>query len=188
MNTFNARAEVTINLRSLGFMQDLKLVKDCVLYLDDLTESSVSSNLLSLLNNVSAVKKSDSAELLFDPTPPSVTTGNKTSFLVFKHQKYSTVPTEDIAFFYIRNEGVSIMRFDGREYCLSQSLLQVAEAVSSRQFYRVNRRYLVNFKAIKEVEHYFNRKLFVKLHVNSPDLLLINKERAQDFLTWLENR
>lgn len=112
----------------------------------------------------------------------------KTSFLVYRNQKYTTVPTDEIAFFYIRNDCTCIRRFDGQEYCLTQSLLQVAEAVAPRQFFRVNRRYLVNFKAIKEVEHHFNRKLLVQLMLPTPELLLINKERTQSFLTWMENR
>ncbi|HEY9195919.1 MAG TPA: LytTR family DNA-binding domain-containing protein, partial [Mucilaginibacter sp.] len=52
--------------------------------------------------------------------------GGKTSFLVFKNQKYTTVQTENIAFFYIRNDATSIMCFDRQEFALNQSLDQVA--------------------------------------------------------------
>lgn len=112
----------------------------------------------------------------------------KTSFLVFKNQKYTTVQTENIAYFYIRNEGTSMMCFDKQEFTLSQSLDQIAGSVSSKQFFRVNRQYLVNFKAIKEVEHYFLRKLYVKLLMETPDKLLINKEKSHSFLSWMEER
>lgn len=112
----------------------------------------------------------------------------KTSFLVFKNQKYTTVHTDNIAFFYIRNDATSIMCFDKQEYAVSQSLDQITNAVSSRQFFRVNRQYLVNFKAIKEVEHYFLRKLYVKLVVETPEKLLINKEKSTTFLSWMEER
>ena len=112
----------------------------------------------------------------------------KTSFLVFKNQKYTTVQTDNIAFFYIRNDATSIMCFDQQEFTLNQSLDQVAAAVSSKQFFRVNRQYLVNFKAIKEVEHYFLRKLYVKLVIETPVKLLINKEKSTAFLNWMEER
>jgi len=112
----------------------------------------------------------------------------KESFLVFKNQKYTTVQTENIAFFYIRNDASTIMRFDKQEFTLSQSLDQIAAMVSSKQFFRVNRQYLVNFKAIKEIEHYFLRKLFVKLVIETPDKLLINKEKTPAFLSWMEDR
>lgn len=112
----------------------------------------------------------------------------KTSFLVFKHQKYTTVKTNDIAFFFIRNETVSMMCFDEQEYSLNQSLDQIMNSVSSSQFFRVNRKYLINFKAIKEVEHYFLRKLFVRLLMDTPDKLLINKEKTNVFLSWMGDR
>ena len=80
------------------------------------------------------------------------------------------------------------MGFDKQEFALNQSLDQVAASVSSKQFFRVNRQYLVNFKAIKEVEHYFLRKPYVKLVIETPDKLLINKEKSPSFLSWMEDR
>ena len=126
----------------------------------------------------------DLGNLLSQIAPP---TGKK-SFLVFKHNKYTTVSTDSIAFFYIRNEATSIMCFDQQEYSLSQSLDQVISLLSPVQFFRLNRQYIVNFNAIKEVEHYFMRKLFVKLTIPTPEKLLINKEKPPVFLNWLENR
>jgi two-component system response regulator LytT len=112
----------------------------------------------------------------------------KTSFLVFKNQKYSTVNIENIAFFYIRHDASWIMCFDKQQFTISQSLDQITSAVSSKQFFRINRQYLVNFKAIKEVEPYFLRKLFVKLVIETPDKLLVNKEKSHSFLSWMEER
>ena len=112
----------------------------------------------------------------------------KSSFLVFKNQKYTTVQTDDIAYFFIKNDSTIIMSFDKQQFIINQSLEQVANAVSPKQFFRVNRQYLVNFKAIKEVEPYFLRKLLVKLSVETPEKLLINKEKSHNFLTWMEER
>lgn len=112
----------------------------------------------------------------------------KTTFLVFKNQKYTTVLTEDIAYFYIHNEITHLVTFSRELFPLSQPLGQIAEQVSDRQFFRVNRQYLVNFKAIKEMEHYFQRKILVKLTIETPEKLLINKEKTHSFFTWLENR
>jgi len=112
----------------------------------------------------------------------------KTTFLVFKQQKYTTVQNAQIAYFYIRNDSTSIMCFDGQEFSLNQSLDQISGQVSQKQFFRVNRQYLVNFSAIKEIEHYFLRKLYVKLLIQTPEKLLINKEKSSAFLSWMENR
>ncbi|MDO6429588.1 LytTR family DNA-binding domain-containing protein [Flavitalea sp. BT771] len=123
-------------------------------------------------------------ELLLKLNAPAA----KTSFLVFRNQKYSTVQVEDIAFFYIRYDDTVIVCFDKESYSVGKSLDQIASIVLPRQFFRVNRQYLVNFKAIKEVEPYFMRKLYVKLVIDTPEKLLINKEKAHAFLSWMEER
>jgi len=112
----------------------------------------------------------------------------KKSFLVSKLNKYMTVSTENIAFFYIRNETTMIMCFDQQEYALAQSMDHVHSLLAPKQFFRLNRQYLVNFAAVKELERYFARKLFVRLTIPTPDKLLVNKEKINSFLSWLENR
>src|SRR6266851_2099137 len=82
----------------------------------------------------------------------------KTSFLVFKHNKYFIVPTESIAFFYVKYETTTMVGFDGQEYFVNYSLENIQNLVTDKQFFRLNRQYLVNFQAVKEVEHYFARK------------------------------
>ncbi|NSL88273.1 response regulator transcription factor [Chitinophaga sp. Mgbs1] len=112
----------------------------------------------------------------------------KTSFLVFKNQKYMTVPTDQIAFIYIKYTSPAIVTLSGEEYSLNQSLDQIQQQLSARQFFRLNRQYLISFSAVKEVEHYFARKLHVRLQVATPEKLLIGKDKTAAFLSWLEER
>ncbi len=112
----------------------------------------------------------------------------KKSFLVFKYNKYINVPTEMIAFFYVKYDTTIIVSFDQKEYPVNYSLEQIQELLADQQFYRLNRQHLINFYAIKEVEHYFARKLLVTLTVPVKDKLLVSKEKAVSFFNWLENR
>jgi two-component system response regulator LytT len=112
----------------------------------------------------------------------------KNSFLVFKDNKYTTVPTENIAYFFVKYESSFIITFDKQEYPVNQSLDHIHQSLTEKQFYRLNRQYLINFTAVKEVEHYFARKLLVKLSVPAPEKLLVAKEKVTAFLEWLENR
>jgi DNA-binding LytR/AlgR family response regulator len=118
----------------------------------------------------------------------SVENKGKSSFLVFKNNKYQTVLTENIAYFFIKNETPTIMTFDKNEYQLTQSLDEVSKLLAPIQFFRMNRQYLVNFSAIREAEHYFSRKLLIKLTVPTEEKLLVGKEKSTAFLNWLENR
>jgi DNA-binding LytR/AlgR family response regulator len=112
----------------------------------------------------------------------------KKSFLVYRQNKYLTIPTENIAFFYIKYDSPVIVCFDKQEYSVNYSLEQIQQLLSELHFYRLNRQYLINFKAIREVEHYFARKLLVKLSIPTVEKLLVSKEKATSFLRWLENR
>ena len=81
-----------------------------------------------------------------------------------------------------------IVTFDRNEYSVNYSLEQIQHLLPDQQFFRLNRQYLINFNAIKEVEHYFARKLLVKPAIPFTGKLLVSREKARSFLSWLESR
>jgi two-component system, LytTR family, response regulator LytT len=112
----------------------------------------------------------------------------KQSFLVFKHQKYFTIATRNIAFFNLKYDCTIITCFDGQEYTVDHSLEQIQNQLAKQFFFRLNRQYLINFYAVKEVEHYFGRKLFVRLSISTQEKLIVSREKVTSFLHWLDNR
>jgi DNA-binding LytR/AlgR family response regulator len=120
--------------------------------------------------------------------PNPVGGSGKKSFLVFKYNKYTIVPTENIAFFNTKYDSSVIICFDRQEYSVNYSLEHIQHLLSDLQFFRLNRQYLINFSAVKEVEHYFARKLLVRLSIPFAHKLIVSKEKARSFLYWLENR
>lgn len=112
----------------------------------------------------------------------------KQSFLVFSQQKYQTIPTETAAYFHIRNETTMLVNMEGKEYPLTQPLEEVQAQLDPQEFFRLNRQYLVAFRAIKAVEHYFARKLSVQLKVPVAEKMLVGKDKASVFLNWLAER
>jgi two-component system response regulator LytT len=120
-------------------------------------------------------------------TKLNILTG-KESFLVFKNNKYISIRTGDIAFFYVKNESTNIVTFSNLEFSVNYSLEQIQHLLPGKQFFRLNRQYLVSFNVIKEVEHYFNRKLLINAIVPTKEKLIVPKEKATSFLHWLDNR
>lgn len=112
----------------------------------------------------------------------------KTSFLVSFQGKFLPVQVSEIAFFTILGEAVWLFTFKGEHYYISHSLEELEEMVGDKQFYRANRQYLVNFDAIRQVEHGFARKLAVKLAVKTPGPVIVSKAKANDFLRWMNER
>ena len=112
----------------------------------------------------------------------------KQSFLVYRRGKYLTIPTEKVAFFHVKYDCTLLVCFDGHDFGVNYSLEQLQQLLPKLQFFRLNRQYLINFQAIKEVEHYFSRKLLVTPVLPVVEKLLVSREKAIRFLRWLENR
>ncbi|MGY0038196.1 LytTR family transcriptional regulator DNA-binding domain-containing protein [Pedobacter sp. NJ-S-72] len=55
-------------------------------------------------------------------------------------------------------------------------------------FFRVNRQYLVNRKAVKDAAHFFSRKLVINLFVSFKESITISKEKTPQFLDWLARK
>jgi len=117
-----------------------------------------------------------------------ISVNGKKSFLVFKNNKYLSLETNNIAFFYVHNDTSTIFTFTQEEYPVTLSLEEIHSLLDTTQFFRINRQYLINFKAIKEVEHYFARKLLVRMSVPTTENLIVGKEKSALFLKWLEDR
>ncbi|GLU57396.1 hypothetical protein Dfri01_68570 [Dyadobacter frigoris] len=83
---------------------------------------------------------------------------------------------------------ILITTFDKQEFPVNQSLDEIHQLLAAQQFFRINRQYLVNYSAVKEVEHYFTRKLVVTLSVDTSEKLLIGKDKTAAFLNWLDSR
>ena len=96
--------------------------------------------------------------------------------------------TENIAYFYVKYDSAILVTFDGQEYVLNYSLDHIQNLLTQKQFFRLNRQYLINFQAVKEVEYFFARKLLVNLTIYVDDKLLVPREKVSIFLEWLENR
>ncbi|ASW73556.1 LytTR family transcriptional regulator [Chryseobacterium piperi] len=112
----------------------------------------------------------------------------KKSFLVYNQNTYITIPTSTIVYFYKSLNGINIVTEDKKRYNINESLDEIHRLVGKQSFYRINRQYLVAFKNITEVQHYFNRKLILTLTVETDERLTVGREKANEFLAWLGNR
>ncbi|MGD9992206.1 MAG: LytR/AlgR family response regulator transcription factor [Salinivirgaceae bacterium] len=106
------------------------------------------------------------------------------SVLVYHKDNIIPVKVDDIALFYIENEVTHLIIFDQKRYSISKTLEEL-EKITGSNFYRTNRQFLVNRKAIANASQYFARKLSVSLTINFKVKIIISKEKSKDFLNWL---
>ena len=106
------------------------------------------------------------------------------SVLVYKQDKIFPVRFEDIALFYVDNELTRLITFDNKTYTINKTMEKVEE-ISPDSFFRVNRQFLINHKAVKEASQYFGRKLSLTLTVPFKETVTVSKNKVPEFLSWL---
>ena len=106
------------------------------------------------------------------------------SVLVYHKDKILPIKLQDIALFYLEHEITYIITFRQKTFTISKSLEELEE-IAGNSFYRANRQYLVNRKAIKEASQYFARKLSIALSIPFIETITISKVKVPDFLNWL---
>ncbi|MBS0032316.1 LytR/AlgR family response regulator transcription factor [Chitinophaga sp. 22321] len=115
----------------------------------------------------------------------SATKAAKASSLLI-HYKDTILPVKiaDIALFQLDHEIVYLLTFDQITYYPGKSLEEL-EAIVGDDFFRVNRQFLVNRKAIVNASSLFSRKLSLSVSVPVKESITISKEKAPLFLKWL---
>lgn len=107
------------------------------------------------------------------------------SFLIAYRDKLIPVESRQIAWFYTANEQVYAHTLDARQYIIEETLEELEKQLDPGVFFRANRQYIINRKAISEIEHHFNGRLFVKISPATPENVLVSKARATVFKNWL---
>ena len=92
----------------------------------------------------------------------------------------------EIAYVHAANGLVNLVTRQNHAYVCQYTMEQLESMLDPRQFFRANRQFLVHREVIQDVEHYFNRRLFVKITGPVPEKIIISKIKAAEFLQWME--
>jgi two-component system, LytTR family, response regulator LytT len=115
-------------------------------------------------------------------------TSKKTSdagaVLVYQKDRIMPVAISDIAFFYLKNGVVNLTTFDKKSYVVNRTMDDIGK-MTEPIFYRANRQFLVNRKAVLDASSSLSRKLTLSLSVPVPETVTISREKMPQFLEWL---
>lgn len=110
---------------------------------------------------------------------------HRKSLLVYVKDKIIPISIDDIAYFYLDNELVYCVKFDGREVMIDKSLEKIWTGLDSENFFRVNRQFVVSRKAVVSAIVYYNRKLKLEIKPAFRSDILISKLKVTEFKNWL---
>jgi two-component system, LytTR family, response regulator LytT len=106
------------------------------------------------------------------------------SIIIHQGDKIIPVNIQDIALFFIEDDLVFAYTFDGKKNNLSHSMDNL-EKQFPNDFFRANRQFLVNRKAVKDASHYFSRKILINLNIPFKEQIIIGKLKTTTFSNWL---
>ncbi len=138
---------------------------------------------INKFENLTQNKKNKLIELLkyFDQSNIAKTNN---SVLIHQGEKIIPVNLNDVAVVSLKKGIVRLHTFKNEEFIASETLEEF-EKLEYPNFFRANRQYLVQKKAIKNAVRYFNRRLVLHLNLSLNEKIIISKEKAPLFLKWL---
>lgn len=113
--------------------------------------------------------------------------GYKKRFLVKRGIDYVSIKTEDIAYFYATYKLVCLVDNKNQKFILDQSLADIESQLDPAQFYRINRKYLVQLSSIKKIKAYPKSKLQIEVDPPVNEDIIISQENTAAFKEWMGN-
>lgn len=107
-------------------------------------------------------------------------------FLVHFRDKIIPLKTEDIAFLHTFEERVTAYCHNGDKFQIDLTLEALQAKLSSEDFFRANRQFIISRKAVKDISVWFGSRLAANLRIDTPERIVIPKARVHDFKDWLK--
>jgi len=110
----------------------------------------------------------------------------KERFLVKVGQRLSSVPVQEVGYFFHENRLVWLMTQEGRKHAVDYSLEQLEGMLDPKRFFRINRKYILAYESITDVVVFSNSRLKISLqHETEPgEPVIVSRERVSDFKVW----
>lgn len=113
--------------------------------------------------------------------------GFKERIMIKSGNKLQYKPVDSAAYFYADGKAVYMaLRGEGTRYLIDHTLEELENILDPKLFFRISRKFLVNFNAIAELRGLVSSKLEIKLNQPCEHELVVSRERAADLKAWLD--
>jgi two-component system, LytTR family, response regulator len=151
------------------------------------TDLSASLNKLETLRE--QLKWSDQkTEQLREVFTSPKTKDYKNRFMVKLGDHIRSITTEQIALFYAEGRDVYLITTQSRKFIVDYTLETLEDLLDPAVFYRVNRSFILNIHAIKDVMVYSNSRLKITLTQDFDKEIIVSREKVNDFKEWFDGQ
>ena len=139
----------------------------------------------SLTQTGSNPTNAESLQHLLEVIASKTITNKRKSYLVYHQDKLIPLAVDDISWFYKSNQVTYACTISKKKYVIDDALDKIQNEVSSVNFYRANRQFIVSKNAIENISIYFNGRLIVNILPKPDEKIIVSKAKATDFKKWL---
>ncbi len=111
----------------------------------------------------------------------------KSRFIVKAGNHITSIPVSEILYFYSEHKTTWLKTQALKKHAIDYTLEQLEDLLDPKQFFRLNRKYLVAYPSIQSILTYSNSRLKVNLHdLPKQEQILISREKVGRFKEWLD--
>ena len=110
----------------------------------------------------------------------------KSRFVVKFGEKIQALETEEVAFFFSEEKMTFLQTHKGKKFVLDYTLDQLERLLDPHKFFRINRKYISSFSAIKEIHTFSGSRLKLRLHQCEDNDIFISRDKTAAFKDWLD--
>ena len=112
----------------------------------------------------------------------------KSRFMVKVGEHIKSIPIEHVGFFYADGREVYLVTTQSRKFIIDYTLESLEDILDPTLFFRLNRTFIVNINAIKDVVMYSNSRLrIIPLQEFEKDMI-VSREKVNEFKQWFDGR
>ena len=110
-------------------------------------------------------------------------------FLVSRGEKLISITASEIAYFMAENKSLFLFTTKGDSFLYDDTILNLDLKLSKKDFFKINRKFIVRHTAIKTIVKYSQNRLKIELEPSSKgnDFILISSKNVRPFKEWLNN-
>jgi DNA-binding LytR/AlgR family response regulator len=111
----------------------------------------------------------------------------KQRLLIKSGNKLQYKPIDTVAYFFADGKNAYLVgKSDGKKALIDHTLEELEEMLNPDHFFRISRKYIVNFDAVLELKGLISAKLEVRLNQPCEHELVVSRERIHELKLWLD--
>ncbi len=144
------------------------------------------SELYEALGRFERQRSSSNISDSLDELIKSFSRNYKSRFVTRVGEHLHAIETEKIHVFYSEEKMTYLQTSEGKRYIIDFPLDKVESMVDPKKFFRINRKYLISFPAIKDILAHSNSRLRLVLTKSDDADVIVSRERVAEFRSWLD--